>query len=378
MKKTLLCWLLCFAAAAAAEAQPIYRGIGTDVLYANDSDLADLAATGANSVRVDYHNPAADLQGEGEYRAWVDSSLAHLELLLPKLEALNLKAVISFSAPPAGRDIIAAPPVDRLFLPGYEWAQDLLVETWRRIAALGNGRPAVAAYQIMSEPAAPKAFMWKSLAARLIAAVRESGGIHPEQQPMILIPPLFGNGEQISSVLRPQLEGHYGISISFYYPWNYTHQGVYNQSVLMYPGCGTEIQALKRRPKRQPKKKRKNRRKRIPDRIAPAPRKKPINRCSPEGLVRSLAKVRRFSMVHQMPVVVTEYSVAGWAPGAAQYLQDAANLFDSYGWSSFYNVWRGDPVWSLEHDGTRNDWQRTDQKTDRALVIEQYFSKNEF
>ena len=371
----LLMITVCLTAAPLA-ADPIYRGMGLDVLGATDEKLDTLAATGANAVRVQYYNYEADTNSEEEYRAWVDTVLSHLPGQLNKVQAHGMKAVIVLSAPPGGRDEIARPPVDRIFTPGYEWAGSLLVETWGRIAEIANSHPAVFGYQIMSEPAAPRAADWKALAARIVEAVRAAGSVAPALQPMVIIPSIYGNTDLVSSILVPGGEGRYAISVSFYNPWAYTHQGVYNDQVIMYPGCGAPSQiSMARKNKKRKNKRQKRRKQREKDNKG---QEETVNRCTPEGLAATLAKVRRFSLEKQLPVVVTEYSVAGWAPGGAQYLRDATAIFDAWGWHSFYNVWRGASDWSLEHDGTRERWERVYYMTDRLQAIEEYFRQNEF
>ena len=133
----------------------------------------------------------------------------------------------------------------------------------------------------------------------------------------------------------------------------------------------------KLRERAQRKRKRKARRRPAPT-PTPAPKTRVVNRCTPEGIAASLAKVRRFSQTRQLPVFVTEYSVVGWAPGAAQYLRDVTAAFESYGWSSCYFVWEGATLFNLNYAGTRDNWRRSPTVTDRKQVIEDYLSRNGF
>jgi hypothetical protein len=61
--------------------------------------------------------------------------------------------------------------------------------------------------------------------------------------------------------------------------------------------------------------------------------------------------VEEYQAEHDVPVVVNEFGVVRYQPGAAEYLADELELFEERGWSWAYWVWAGgwEPVSKIDH-----------------------------
>jgi hypothetical protein len=78
-------------------------------------------------------------------------------------------------------------------------------------------------------------------------------------------------------------------------------------------------------------------------------------------VLRAILKpVREFQLAYNAHIYVGEFSAIRWAPGASQYLSDAINIFESYGWDWTYHAFREWPGWSVEH---------ADQPVDKGVHI---------
>lgn len=94
---------------------------------------------------------------------------------------------------------------------------------------------------------------------------------------------------------------------------------------------------------------------------------------------KELAHVIEFQKKHKVRIYIGEFSVARWAPDAAQYLEDCISIFEKYGWDWSYHAFRENHIWSLEHEDTRRaDPQKSAVPTKRAEVIKKYLKKNRF
>ncbi len=101
-----------------------------------------------------------------------------------------------------------------------------------------------------------------------------------------------------------------------------------------------------------------------------------------ESLRKRLEPVRQFQLAYNAHIYVGEFSAIRWAPGAAQYLDDCISIFEEYGWDWTYHAFREWQGWSVEVDDSqprddRYNHPRAAQPTDRFLVLEKWFKKNE-
>ncbi len=63
---------------------------------------------------------------------------------------------------------------------------------------------------------------------------------------------------------------------------------------------------------------------------------------------KMLSAAIRFQKRHKVRMHVGEFSVARWAPGAANYISDCIEVFEKHGWDWNYHAFREAGVWSLE------------------------------
>ncbi|SFF21065.1 Cellulase (glycosyl hydrolase family 5) [Paenibacillus algorifonticola] len=84
---------------------------------------------------------------------------------------------------------------------------------------------------------------------------------------------------------------------------------------------------------------------------------------------------------YNVPIYVGEFSAVRWAPGSAQYIRDAIELFEEFGWSwtfHAYGDWNG---WSVDYNDqmtsdANKEAARAIEPTDRELILKAFFSKN--
>ena len=92
-------------------------------------------------------------------------------------------------------------------------------------------------------------------------------------------------------------------------------------------------------------------------------------------LAKSMEAVRKFEQKYGAKIQVGEFSVAIWAPGGASYLDELVSIFEEYKWDWTYHAFREWDGWSLEHEGTPTNMERTG-KSDRLDVMLNYFKQN--
>ena len=69
-----------------------------------------------------------------------------------------------------------------------------------------------------------------------------------------------------------------------------------------------------------------------------------------DWLRRNLQPIRDFQARHRCRIYVGEFSAAAWAPGAENYLRDAIELFEEYGWDWTYHAFRESPIWDVDKE----------------------------
>ena len=72
-------------------------------------------------------------------------------------------------------------------------------------------------------------------------------------------------------------------------------------------------------------------------------------------LRQELTPIRDFKAANNVPIWITEFSCARWAPGCDRYLTDSIALFEASEFSWSYHAWRESSVWSLEATSVPSD-----------------------
>src|SRR5690606_24694274 len=119
---------------------------------AQERDLRDLAALGANHVRWQltwntFPFSPADTATAEEYDAWLEDTLSHVDSLLPLCHELGLRVLMDVHTPPGA---INERKTMRLFQEGS--FQESLIRNWEMIARRYKDNPAVWGYDLLNEP----------------------------------------------------------------------------------------------------------------------------------------------------------------------------------------------------------------------------------
>lgn len=283
------------------------RGFGLAELPDNgreiytEADFQDLAATGANLVRV-----AIQLRkcpGCDHYDT-PDADIRYAERILERGERYGFRVVLVLLATPWGNQ---SDYWDNASLKAD------IVRKWGQLARRLKTYPALLAYDLINEPVVPKALpdrsaqaQWQELAD---AIARELRAVDPDT-PLVIEPTPWGLP---SSFWRTEALDLPGLvySFHFYEPHEFTHQGLPGQpAALVYPGQGWDKARLS----------------------------------------QAMDEARKFAAKHRVPMYVGEFSCVRWAPGGScpRYLEDAVSLFETEAWSWTYHCWRCYQGWDSE------------------------------
>ena len=309
----------------------------------SDKDYADLAAYGANVVRIGVEAPLAASGNAFELTA---SGWAVAERTVAMGSKHGFKVILTLVSVPWGEDAVFW---DRPEL------QASLVHIWSKLAARFKGNKVIAGYDLINEPVRPRdrnrpqsadgasgkpdqqADDWRNLAVAMTRAIRAED---PEST-IIYEPSPWGLPKGFGKLTPLPFSGVV-YSFHFYEPHALTHQGLYNhQAAISYPSEAS----------------------------------------SRAQLSRSLDPVRAFALKYTVPILVGEFSIVRWAPGgsAARYLSDVIELFEAEGWSWVYHSFREYEGWDAEIDPTLprgNPARRSSNAAAIRLLMEKGFFKN--
>lgn len=262
-------------------------------------DLADLAAMGANVVRLPIH-----LTRDPTAPRYLPANLA------PAIDLLNRCAPLGI------RVIVVMVPLP---FPASEWwanpdLQQDIVSQWTLIAKRLKQYPALQAYDIINEPVgAPVAAgngtginhktWWLSIAQNICTAIRTTD----TQTPLMVEPSQWGLPDQFWLSNAVQTTGLVA-SFHWYQPREYSHQGISG---------------------------------------LPMPVQLPTTDFS-----TTLTEARKFAARYGIPVFVGEVGVMRWAPGADVWFTRAFGLFRAEKWGWTVHVFRGWDGWDVEIPST--------------------------
>lgn len=332
----------------------IVRGFMMNEAF-SQKDCDDARAWGANVIRVQiYPSRYADRMQKEFWAAW-PSFLDQLEEKIKQAQRSGLKVVVDLHQPPFQN-------VKNFDQADFWNRKDLKVtfcKVWSDIAKrLMPYKDVIWGYDILNEPLDRSQLpavtrQWRPLALSIVRAIRK---IDPYT--WIIFEP--GPGSLFSGFknLSPLPDLHIIYSAHFYYPQDFTHQGVFNIA-------GTDL----------------------------AEAKKKINLSYPsvidgvlwnkQRLEQMLKDADEFQARWKVPVYVGEFSVIRWAPkdAALCWLKDVIDLFETRGWSWSYHAFREWNGWSLEHN--EEFWRQgmpapevATYETERAKVIKKALLKN--
>ena len=98
---------------------------------------------------------------------------------------------------------------------------------------------------------------------------------------------------------------------------------------------------------------------------------------------KAVAEIRDFQLKTGARIYIGEFGVVGCAEGAAQWLTDAIEMFEEYGWDWTFHAFREWPPFSPEHEtvyvGKPNrpyEWRDAEKDTDRKKAILEGLKRN--
>ena len=343
----------CGAADGSVAKPPVLRGFNLGARgqapFA-EKDYADLAAYGANVVRIGVNVPISESGSTFDIAA---TEWQYMERTVAMGRKHGFKVIIALVPLPLGE---AAVHWNRPAL------RASLVDLWAQVAARFKGNPVIAGYDLLNEPVAPldrnrppplgqvlesagrfteaqdqSSDPWRDLAVKIIQAIRAE-----DADSVVIFEPSPWALPKGFAQLIPLPFAKVVYSFHFYEPHALTHQGLYeNRAVLSYPSEAISLASL-------------------------------FNAVEP---------VRAFARKHSVPIFVGEFSIVRWAPGdsAARYLSDAIEIFEAEGWSWAYHSFREYEGWDAELDPSLPRGAKATRSA-RAkairLLAEKGFSKN--
>lgn len=322
----------------------------------SQQDYHDARAWGANVVRL-HLAPSRFAQRAGkEFFEALPAYLDQLEQQVQYAKTAELKVVLDLHFPP----FTDAKNID---YPEF-WERDDLEEpfcrVWREIAKrFLPYRDVIWGYDLLNEPLDRTqlpgvAKQWRPIAEKIIAAIREI-----DRETWIIFEPGPGSLFNGFRGLEPFADPRIIYSAHFYYPQEFTHQGVENIE-------GTDLA------------------KAMEEINLEYPSTEGRYTWNKERFERILRSADEFEARWKVPIYVGEFSVIRWAPkeSALRWLKDVIDLFEEREWSWSYHAFREFQGWSLEHD--ENYWQRSmprpepvNYETERGKLVKSYFERNE-
>jgi len=314
---------------------PDFKGPGPVGPPYVQEDFRQLAALGANYVNISHPG----LFSESSPYALDQGMQDNLDDLLDMIAEADMFAVISFRTGPGRSEFTffwdeVGTWFDASYLNDSVWqdqaAQDAWVEMWRQTAERYRANPIVVGFDLMVEPNAnevgsdarhpldiwdPEEFHstygdtlydWNQLYPRITAAIREVDSNTP-----ILIGGMGYSAVEWLPYLKPTGDPRTVYVAHQYAPTVYTHQVPPLKN--SYPGRfdadwdGDDDS---------------------------------VDRVWLDGL---LSTIDTFVAAHDVPVVVNEFGLMRWEPGAAVFMGDTMDLFEERGIN--YALWMWHPSW---------------------------------
>lgn len=309
-----------------------YRGVmsGDDL---SPEAFAELGRWKVNLIRYQMR-PGAELRKtlttEEAYLRWIDSEIARLDKeILPLARQYDIKLALDLHY--GGRKLTQLLSNE---LTPNSTNLELLEKTWRKLATHYRGNEMIYGYDLLNEPKPedPTKNPWPEMAQRLVDVIREVDPDTPIIVEWFLTLPFPVSGKNLI------------YSFHFYSPGEYTHNqvsSVHSATNWRYPGVINGLWWDK------------------------------------EQLRNVLRPYLEFQKQNRARIFIGEFSVAAWAPGGAQYLQDCVDLFEEYGWDWTYHAFREWSGWSVEHAGKSRKDNRRVGDTDRKRVLLKAFEKNQ-
>ena len=311
-----------------------FRGVmsGHDL---SPAAFADLKKWNVNLIRYQMVPKKAvrlTIKTDADYQRWIESEAERIEkIILPLAEKNGIKVVLDLHY--GGYELTSAG--SNTLSPNGTGALRRLIPAWSYLAKRFSGNKNIYGFDLLNEPVAPAGGVknpWPEMAQILTDTIRKIDPATPIIIAWFQIAPFHIQGDNI--IYSPH----------FYAPLAYTHQfvGSNRSKHLAYPSVMEDGTYYDK-----------------------------------ETLRESLKEVIMYQRKHKIKIYIGEFGVAVWAKGAAQWLNDAIELFEEYGWDWSFHAFREWSGWSVEHEGIApNKFTRVTQDTDRKQTLLKYWQKN--
>lgn len=220
---------------------------------------------------------------------------------------------------------------------------ELFARTWKRVAEhYKKEHDVIWGFELMNESAmrsipAPGCPDYEEL---MEMAAKEINRTDPKRT--IIVQPEEWWGMNAFYKLRPIKAKNIVYAVHFYAPFKITHQNLWKTGTpLPYPGMCQGVY---------------------------------WNR---NTLRQEMESARDFQKAYNVHMFVSEFSCIRWAPGAAQWLEDAISLFEEYGWDWMYHDIYGFNGWSPELGSDRNNLKRITGNP-RESILKKWMNRNQF
>lgn len=329
----------------------IYRGVNATELTEND--VRELSEWKVNIIRLSFNkrplmkkDPPFDI----DIRV-----VAYLDNVLSWAERYGIRVVIDPHTSPGTEVSTTTKAKDAIWRDGVY--QDALVYLWVYLAKRYADRGSViAGYDLLNEPNVPRDLNghpvpglgdWNALVNRLVNAIRKHDQVHTivvepitsRRQGKRRIYPMDGDAYFV-----PPKDSNIVYSPHFYEPGAFSHQQInaWNPDPVNYPGIIAGEYWDKNR------------------------------------LREVMKPIFDVQKKYNIPVFIGEFSAPRWTGDSGnRYLRDLMELYEEFGWSWAYHIFRGADAWDAEKSNfSREDHKFIGKETDRAIMLREFFSKN--
>ena len=305
------------------------RGVmsGGDMSEASVKNLADW---GANLVRLQISVPKGRTMSSDEYLATLEKRLDEYATIVERCHNNGIRVVLDLHTPPPD-GAKATKNASNLLEKGYDTTA--LRKAWRLLATRFRDHPAVIAYDIMNEPRC-EPDEWRRIFRETVTDLRTIDA----KKPVVTEFVDTWWPEKMNVIYSPH----------FYSPHDLTHFGVGGAWGVRwsYPGYINGIYWDK------------------------------------EQMRVALQPWIDFQRAHPgARIFVGEFSCILWSKGAANYIRDAIDIFEEYGWSWTYHAYREWQAWDVEYthagDYEVQKWVKATEDTDRKKALIEGLSYNQ-
>ena len=339
--RLVLCaFLLCFLLGGSVEAQRGHQRLRGFTLNPDltEADYDEMKAWNTNLIRFHLQwDSRADTASREQYLEWLDSALPKLDQALLWCKARGMKVVVNLHTPPGGFKSADYPSLHRLF--AEQWALNTFYESWQKITQRYAKNETIWGFDILNEPAirSPSTAIrsWESIAQATATLIH---AIDPERK--IIVEPLYGDQARMWSIRNLSFP-HLIVSIHYYYPLRFHHQGIYGNPLgVAYP-------------------------------------QKNFNR---SALLKNLSVINRYQRTKKgkIPIYVGEFTANRWAPNnsAYRYLKDIISIMEKNKWSWTYHAFREADPWNLEVEGEFGVIRKGPGQTKREKLVRGFLARN--